>query len=357
MTTIHVVANVEKINAGVWKAAMIANGQFAQKNVKSILVVCDARGKEDFQNPESTEVFFLNRNSPVSFFKQFVNRHSIDRTNVVVITHGSWLRPTKIGYLLHKMGFPWIYVPQGMLEPWSMEQNKLLKGFYFRFVEYRLVKNASVIRAVSGPEKANLERLLSRKITLIPNGVSISSLNPKNAKHNVFLFMARLHEKKGVLPLVKAWHTAMKNQSAKLIIAGPDEGELEKIQPYIGGNIQYVGAVYGEQKAELLNSAHYYMLPSHSEGFPTSVLEAMSYGAIPLISKGCNFPEVFENNLGYNIEPDESQIAEQLRAIVDKPFDETLSMKNRKFIEQHYSESVIGEKLHALYSSLLKAQQ
>jgi glycosyltransferase involved in cell wall biosynthesis len=139
--------------------------------------------------------------------------------------------------------------------------------------------------------------------------------------------------------------------SKKLIIAGPDEGELDKIRPFIKGNIEYVGAVYGEKKRELLNCAHYYILPSFSEGFPSSVLEAMSAGAIPLISTGCNFQKVFENKLGYRIEPSPEMITPVLDLLKNRSFDQELSTRCRRFVQQNYSEEAIGNKLAYLYMS------
>ena len=91
----------------------------------------------------------------------------------------------------------------------------------------------------------------------------------------------------------------------KLIIVGPDEGELAKILPLISGNIEYKGPLFDSEKSEVLQKAHYYFLPSFSEGFPSSVVEAMSFGAIPVITQGCNFPEVFEQHLGYEISTDQ----------------------------------------------------
>src|SRR5690606_2109470 len=148
------------------------------------------------------------------------------------------------------------------------------------------------VRAVSRPEKANLEKQLGRGVTLVENGVTLpEDLPPKDDQETLFLFMARLHYKKGVAPLVRAWKRVMDGAGEKtLVIAGPDEGELEKIRPLLTGNVRYIGAVYGKEKEDWLKRSHYYFLPSFSEGFPTSVLEAMSYGLTPLITAGCNFP-------------------------------------------------------------------
>jgi glycosyltransferase involved in cell wall biosynthesis len=170
-----------------------------------------------------------------------------------------------------------------------------------------------------------------------------------------YLFMARLHYKKGIVPLVKAWKAVMSDRSDKmLVIAGPDEGELDRIRPLVGDNAKYIGPVYGEEKTEWLKKSHYYFLPSYSEGFPTSVLEAMSYGLIPLISEGCNFPQVLDMQLGYQAEPDERQLIMLLSKIRDVAFDKLQSMKNMQYIAEHYSEEVIGEALYKLYQSVLK---
>src|SRR5207249_4774582 len=67
-------------------------------------------------------------------------------------------------------------------------------------------------------------------------------------KKKIFLFMARLHHKKGVLPLVKAWlHSPLQNNANyELVIAGPDEDELKKIKPLLAqsDNAIYVGPIY-----------------------------------------------------------------------------------------------------------------
>ncbi len=79
----------------------------------------------------------------------------------------------------------------------------------------------------------------------------------------------------------------------------------------------------------------------------------MSYGLIPLISRGCNFPEVFREELGWRAEPDENQLAELLAKLRAKPFDLALSAQNREYIARHYAEEVIGDEMYKLYTSLL----
>ena len=135
-----------------------------------------------------------------------------------------------------------------------------------------------------------------------------------------FIFLGRLHYNKGVLPLVEAWLNSNINNNNRfsLQIIGPNEGELEKIQPFIqqSNNIIYHGAIFdAEKKAEILRGGHFFILPSFSEGFPSSVIEAMFYGNIPVITKECNFPEVFDKDLGFEITGQVENIKDRLNEL------------------------------------------
>ena len=299
-------------------------------------------------------VSYLGNGISKKALQELAAKQGLDPQNAIIVSHGCWLAPSRVGHALSKSGYPWIHVPHGMLEPWSMKQGRLKKILYYRLRERKFILSASRVRAVSRPEKNNLERQLGREVILVENGVRLPETLPAKDDHNTtFLFMARLHYKKGVIPLVRAWKRTMDGVKGKtLIIAGPDEGELEKIKPLLTGNVRYIGAVYGKDKEDWLKRSHYYLLPSFSEGFPTSVLEAMSYGLTPLISEGCNFPEVFREGLGFRAEPDEEQLAKVLGDLKARPFDAALSERNRDYIAKHYAEEVIGEELHKLYSSL-----
>lgn len=172
--------------------------------------------------------------------------------------------------------------------------------------------------------------------------------------------MARVNKKKGILPLVEAWiKMDFDPAHTELWVAGPDDGELKPFLNLIKGydSIKYKGAVYGEEKQNLLDQANFYLLPSFSEGFPTSVVEAMSNGLIPLISEGCNFPEVFNEKLGFRIEPNSSSIMKGLTwaCELSKEQKNTLSFNNSDFILNNYSLGAIAEMQVKNYKNLLAA--
>lgn len=350
---IHIVTDFTKINFGVWNAALFGSTYLREKfKVNTIAIACCKNPGAELMVNDIPIIWAGNFPSVKDIIGE-LNENSVEMSNAIVVSHGCWKQPTRVAYQLRKFRIRWLYVPHGMLEPWSLANHWLKKMIYFHLIEKRLSKRADSIRAVSKTEHDNLKILLNRSIITVGNGVVVPQMPVKSNDSMVFLFMARLHFKKGIVPLVKAWHAAMRNANATLIIAGPDEGELEKIKSMLNGNVSYVGATYGEEKEELLKQAHYYVLPSFSEGFPTSVVEAMSYGAIPIISKGCNFPEVFNNDLGFQVEPDEKSIRNKLASVATLPFDEARSRRNYEFINLHYSEDAVSIKLYDLYTLML----
>lgn len=353
MKIINIVSSISKINYGVWNAAIFGS-QYLQKKyqVDSELWIC-SQSNDDYPQIEIPHTYFDSSQRTKKGFEKWITKN--DPKDTIVVTHGAWLEPTKFGYWAKLKGFSWVHLPQGMMEPHAMLTSKWKKKIYTALFEGRYLRKVDFIRSVSDPEDQNL-RIRFPRVIRIFNGVPFENIEiSKNDDSSVvFLFLARLHKKKGVIHLVEAWSNTMySKKGAKLIIAGPDEGELEKIQSLIHHNIEYVGPVFGPEKTELLKKAHYYVLPSYSEGFPSSVVEAMSYGVIPIISDGCNFPQIFEEKLGFKISTSHKSIEPVFEMLKNSAFDEQLSMRNREYVKQNLSEEVIGEQLFQLYRKLL----
>lgn len=365
MRIINIVDNLLKVNFGIWNAAIATAAQLnEQYQVSSELWYPE--------NPENVKLepiqgltLYVLKDISKKGIDAAVKERKLDANKDIIVTHGTWQYATKWGYQLKKRGFKWVYTPHGMLEPWSMQQKKVKKLTYFYLFEKRYAAKADAIRAVGSPEKENLLRHFEQ-VTLIPNGIDdappLTKKIEKQENPKIVLFMARLHHKKGVFSLVKGWVNSalIGRPDYKLIIAGPDDGEKERIlkmmKHYRNNNLSYVGAVYGEEKKKLLESATYYILPTQSEGFPTSVVEAMGYGVVPIITDGCNFPEAFENQLAIKIEPHYQSIIDTLYLLPRKKQEELneLSIRCRQFILDNYTVSKIAQQQFELYQNLIK---
>ncbi|MBI0400165.1 glycosyltransferase [Cyclobacterium marinum] len=356
MIVLNIVDNIEMVNYGIWQAAISTSPNLIDKGFESWLLFPDSPSVPEISSVNLVPLLDLS----VSSITEIINKYNFDPLNTIVVTHGCWSYATRWGSEFKKLGFSWVYIPHGMLEPWSLSQKKIKKWLYFNFIEYPKSKSANYVRAVSKPEFKRLKEKYNNVIW-IPNGVPAKKAKVKIQNDKIiFLFMARVNKKKGILPLVEAWiNMDFDPKKMELWVAGPDDGELKSFLNLIKGydSIKYKGAVYGEEKQNLLDLANFYLLPSFSEGFPTSVVEAMSNGLIPLISEGCNFPEVFSEKLGFRIEPNSSSIIKGLTwaCELSEELKNTLSFNNSDFILNNYSLDAIAEMQVKYYKHMLSA--
>jgi len=335
----HLIDNSDQINFGIYNAAL-------EPTI--------------FSNHE--HYAWAQLGAPINSFSHYkiqlvndVSLADLGPENSIIVSHGCWMQPSKILLRASKRRIKTIYTPQGMLEPWSLANKKFKKIIYYQLFEKQYAKSATLIRGVSKPETERLKiKFPNSRVIHIPNGAKIqNSIKTFNKPFKV-VFLSRLHHKKGLLPLVQAWNKWSPDPDDwQLKIAGPDEGELEKIRPFLGESIDYLGPQFGSDKNKLLASAHFFALPSHSEGFPTSVVEGIGHGLIPLISHGCNFPEVFEQKCGWNIEPTIDQILNTFMHIQEVTIDALQEKSNRSLsLAKNYDLKVISQELDKLYEKL-----
>ncbi|MEM6522299.1 MAG: glycosyltransferase [Bacteroidota bacterium] len=342
---IHLVDSLSRINFGVWNA-MSVNFQILGITKQEIWTFDNPEGYSDIVG---IKVFLISSRKEI--------KDVPDET--VTISHGCWKSPTVLGERLKKGNKSWIAIPQGMLEPWSMQQKKWKKAIYFHLIEKKRLKKADALVAVSSVEKENLNKLFpNQKVVHIPNAIITQHYKKKAERPINFLFMARLHHKKGILPLVKAWlqSSLFGNPNYHLTIAGPDHGEKIKIDRLIQhldlskANLNLMGAVYSGKKSDVLHRAHFYILPSFSEGFPSSLLEAVTHGCVPIYTVGCNFPEGVEAEVGVLTGNSEIELIQKLDELgkwtIAKIRQESLIAK--EFVDEHYSSDLIGDKYEKL---------
>jgi glycosyltransferase involved in cell wall biosynthesis len=356
---LNLVDDVSSVNYGIWHAAMATASELHENHgIESWLLSrnFDASFREeDFPLLKTRKLDSLNEKAAEKLFAEF------NPEECIVASHGCWQFPTRWGAIALKMGFRWVYTPHGMLEPWSMRQKIWKKLPYFYLVEKRLAAKSSLVRAVGKPEWENLLQHFPSAL-LIPNGIYKRNLvlSENRTRQASFLFLARLHHKKNVIPLAKAWlriSTGLR-KDFKLRIAGTDDGEKEKLLHFMDqhpdSGIEFLGPVFGQAKEKLLAECRFYILPSQSEGFPTSVVEAAGAGLLPLISRGCNFPELLEAGGGMDCGMDEDSIQialEKAMYLSESETDEMQARAQQLIAEKYLWEQIAGGQADA-YSRL-----
>jgi len=361
MRVINLVDSIAKVNFGIWNAAIATAPVLLEKYgiVSEIWYPKDS--VEDNETPDLKGCFVVELESTsTASIKELITTHKLEPKETIIATHGTWRYATLWGASFAKLGFKWVYTPHGMLEPWSLQQKAFKKKVYLALRELPAAKKAHAIRAVGSPERDNLLKLFS-EVLVIPNGISMPNLLEKNYGENRnFLFMARLHHKKGIVPLVQAWKasTLFKNAKYQLHIAGPDDGELQEVLSLSTGkdsNITYHGAVYGSSKIRLLQACEFYVLPTQSEGFPTSVVEALGNRLLAIMTDGCNFPEAMEKSFCLKTDTSVEGIKNSLERAITIPTTDLISrgIDARDFIAENYTIESIAKTQMELYTKLL----
>ena len=289
----------------------------------------------------------------------------------VVHNHSLWMLPncysSRIAARLNK---PVVITAHGTLEPWALANSgwkKRLVGWAF---QNRDLEQAACIHVNSKAEAAGIRAYgLTQPIAIIPNGVDATFLGPlpgrerfelsfpQTAGKRVVLFMGRLHKKKGLEPLIRAWASlASQFPDWILVVAGPDNGFETRTRQLIqelnlAASVFLTGNLQGKSKREALGAAELFVLPSFSEGFSMAVLEAMACGLPVLLTFGCNFPEAATSGAAVAVEANVSGLEAGLRRLLSLRDRELQKMgcAARRLIATQYTWDRVAEQTMQLY--------
>lgn len=99
-------------------------------------------------------------------------------------------------------------------------------------------------------------------------------------------FVGRLEDEKGVDRVVEILNTKTLDLIERIDFVGdgPKRREYEERCSNLGGKVFFHGFLDNAGVHRILSEAHFFILPSNSEGFPKVIAEAACYGGIPVVS-------------------------------------------------------------------------
>jgi poly(glycerol-phosphate) alpha-glucosyltransferase len=292
-----------------------------------------------------------------------------------------------------------------MLDPWAVKNSawkKRLAGWLF---ESSNLRGAACIRALCESEAQSIRKFgLTNPIAIIPNGIdlppgfesdedctegtnvqgSIGVGRPEfphagkslDSEVRNLLYLGRIHPKKGLVNLLRAWRETeiQRVQSLSiggsnfdswtLSIAGWDEGGHEKQLKQLatdlelkwcdvrdgspgqqGARVLFLGPQFKDAKSRCYRSSEAFILPSYSEGLPMVVLEAWAYGKPVLMTPHCNLPEGFQAASAIRIETTVESIVEGLRCMMSAtPADrKQMGRRGRELVRQRFTWSEVAK--------------
>lgn len=203
------------------------------------------------------------------------------------------------------------------------------------------------------------------KIVIMPNCVPLvcESSNTYAQKCDFprrILFLGRIVKEKGVYDLLEAARMlSLDSSQVRFYLCGDGAAvdDLRKQIERLGIEklVDIPGWVTGHRKQTLLEKAYLFVLPSHREGLPVSILEAMATGT-PVISTPVGaIPELIRHGFnGYIVPPDSPHaISDRIQLLLTDPLAwKRISENARNTIRNGFSMIQAENRLSNVYNDL-----
>lgn len=284
----------------------------------------------------------------------------------IMHNHSLWMLPNIYPLLaIRNSGCRLVTSPRGTLSEYALNRSRWLKKLFWGLGQGDILKKSSCLHATSEMEYCEIRRKgVKAPVAIIPNGIETPGDRKKDKIEKQLrrlLFLGRIHPKKGIDVLIRAWAKIEKQFTDwELYILGPDNDnylyQMNTLARHLSiKRINFAGAVYGSAKSQAYWSADLFVLPSYSENFGMTVVEALAHGIPAIVSKGAPWQGLETHRCGWWIEIGEEPLIECLEeALTLSP--EELAKRGalgRTWIERDFSWTRVGEMMHKTYLWLL----
>lgn len=312
--------------------------------------------RADVKEIESKYFYFK---ESISDINSFVENYNPD----VIIIHSLYFKEyIKISKLLKDKGYDYFIEPHSSFGSAAQRKSKIKKWIANKFVFNKFINGAYGYIFLNESEMKD-SKYKTDKDVIIPNGIEVKNIKTEKNNETIRLyFIGRLDiSHKGLDFLVDALGK-LDNKKLNFEIDFYGTGTDREIK-YIEDNISkyknikssYKGPIYDDMKERELSKYDIMILTSRYEGFPVTVLEALSYGCPCIVSDGTNVRDIIENNsLGWGCSLD------NIPETIEKALNEYKDNKTfyhehtRDFVGREYSwENVARISINVIKNNLL----
>jgi len=289
----------------------------------------------------------------------------------VVHLHSVFLWPTwAAARAARKARVPYVLSPRGMLvKDLIARRSRLTKSAWIHLIERSNVEQAAALHLTSQLEGTEIERFGWRlpRLAIIPNAIDeplsqngkiASDVEAITSQQPLVLFLGRLSWKKGLDRLLRAF--ALTPTGILAVVGTDDENfapQLAKLaaELRIADRLRILPrTVIGSEKERLFAAARLFVLPSYSENFGNTVLEAMRRGVPIVVTPEVGAAEIVRTSgaglvVGGDIEP----LSSAIRLLTaDLALARSMGEAGRRHVAAHFTWDQVATQMEDLYNSL-----
>ena len=190
---------------------------------------------------------------------------------------------------------------------------------------------------------------------MVDNQIYSFSGQNKNTSPFVYVAVGNLVPIKALDKLVESF--AKVNDDARLVIIG-DGPEKENLQNKINelgldAQVSLMGQLNRQQINEIYQDSNVFVLPSQSETFGVSYIEAM-YAGLPVIATRCGGPESFvDENNGMLVEVNNVDELAEAMCRIRENYNKYNPVQISEICREKFAPEVVAERIISVYNGLL----
>lgn len=262
-----------------------------------------------------------------------------------------------------KHGIPMVLSPHGTLT--LATGRGAIKAAWDRWLSPRAAPHIAAVIALTDTEAGETRAAWASfaantpPIHVIPNGVEpdeFAQLPPRDDPTPTILYMGRLHPRKGVDLLLRAFLQA-NLPDTRLVIAGPDDGLLPTLKQIAQNDprVQFTGYLDAQARLHALANADVFVLPARGEGMSIAALEALAAGVPVILSPECGLNDVEAAGAGVIVPPEIEYVSYAIsRIFSDSEQLQNMSKNARLLVRSRYTWDQVASELVRVYRRVLE---
>lgn len=250
--------------------------------------------------------------------------------------------------------------PRGTLSVAARRISPIKKFIAWNLGHKKVCAWADGFHATSVEEAQDIRALgFCQPIAVIPNGVDIPGGLPDASRANRrrLLFLGRIHPIKGLDRLIKAWeivHHRFPDWDLHIVGPGLDshrQALSDQLLRSTADRIFFRGEVVGENRSAEFWNSELFILPSYSENFGMTVIEAAAHGLPVIASLETPWSRIEKVGAGWWCDAAFDKLADTLSVALamDRGKLRSMGLRARALADSEFNWSGIGRQMAEYY--------